>query len=1198
MAPVIVFSNASSPAHPRMYIATSDAPAADIGFVVWIAPAQASSLPSTLSLAQVWQLQFQSSPIIGHMAISSTTPTDLGAYFLKLEALFALSPFAERTAMSYAWITNPQASAFLPADTPALLMDKSSPDASPNGPFILVVDGSHFQMGKYANFDLSSHIISDLTSDLSGIRFRQFTNLSAFTFVVQASRNQGFIGQNMVLPLFGPGKGSLLFDMSLKGGNGLNDLGANIEYYYSEPVTQQLIRLGYPIVPDGEGATGLQFRMAMDPSDPFNISYSAVDKTGNLRTYLAFTSVEGVNPVFNSWFRTDTGAVVQLQPDLEVVPGEYATPSPNAGLLVFGQITEGNSAATLTFQGDFVLSVVRTAIPPAVGTPHNLLCGLSGTETLTFFPADTAPLAPDRMIFAPGAIGFSPSYPPVPISLAMGVPTGKKLPPLDDEAYSTGIRLDARNEIPALYTSQPQAAPLFAKDHGVNNASNPTFLGYFEPSIGVSSAPGFSFPMVPYAGLGSSSMFGNYQDFEANILNPARKSAISGAATQHVASRARLLSGSLDDSPIPSTTPQGFISTVNGDGSWASVLLAKNVDDSQTFLIQFLNLLPELQSAFQTNQQFLVVTEGRFLGVPMDQHGQPGADPAFQKSMQIQDWPFELNVGIGNSFSNYQNVMIFKFGEGKLEDLVKDPNLWTSATDFAVPAGSTNPLGDLAAVSSWIQDYIATAKQNATYDPEYFEGFVRRVSDPNWNGVLVLKADINLIDFPAGLQGLLGGIDTTRLNAHHFGIEVNKVNNQVELVDNSSLFGLIYYLDKAYEAQLRAGSSPDDPVSPAPGEYDFKVLSLKVLFENTAIRNFNSKSQLTMNVLFGDNAVRQEGDRVPNTIVFNGTYQDLDGEPVYTFTATDVNKLFSFDSNLLNGMYVSNASFNTLNNQGESSTMVTSRFSLTGFLNYRPIPGFDIFSFGTASGEPSFGSGLFYSNVFIAMQFDVTTPTARQFLFDASHVSFDLARSTPRPQSLYPNFALTLSNMAGGNEENLPKSLGFLNATLPIRSNRVEGQWFGLQMNLNLGTPGALVSGAGFKSSLILVWFPGEKKDSDVYNVMVGVKLPGTANDAKLLSIQGVLKVSVSQIRMLFDADTTSFQLFLGDIGLKFLGFVKLPPNGNINFFLFGNPDGGARTESLGWYAAYNQDVNASLCKQPTDAQDTLMLPQSDTPQY
>jgi len=47
--------------------------------------------------------------------------------------------------------------------------------------------------------------------------------------------------------------------------------------------------------------------------------------------------------------------------------------------------------------------------------------------------------------------------------------------------------------------------------------------------------------------------------------------------------------------------------------------------------------------------------------------------------------------------------------------------------------------------------------------------------------------------------------------------------------------------------------------------------------------------------------------------------------------------------------------------------------------------------------------------------------------------------------------------------------------------------------------------------------------------------------------------------------------LKFNDLGVKFFGLLKLPPSGNTNFYLFGDPNATDKPKNVGWYAAYNK---------------------------
>src|SRR5262249_8382333 len=224
---------------------------------------------------------------------------------------------------------------------------------------------------------------------------------------------------------------------------------------------------------------------------------------------------------------------------------------------------------------------------------------------------------------------------------------------------------------------------------------------------------------------------------------------------------------------------------------------------------------------------------------------------------------------------------------------------------------------------------------------------------------------------------------------------------------DSSIFALISYMDPAYAAQLANGGSVGSPVPAAPGDFDFKVLSLQILFENSAINGFSSKIQITSNKWFGDGVTGLSGDlrgSLSNSVVLNGTYEDHDGTPTFSFSAAG-NNVFLLGSNILGAINVLRAQFNTLTDPDAPLGLVKSRFSFVGRMNFRPVKGFDLFSFGSSwsNEEPDPADGLFFSNVYINMSFDLGAPTARTFAFDPSALVFDAKESVARPTSLYAN---------------------------------------------------------------------------------------------------------------------------------------------------------------------------------------------------
>ena len=170
------------------------------------------------------------------------------------------------------------------------------------------------------------------------------------------------------------------------------------------------------------------------------------------------------------------------------------------------------------------------------------------------------------------------------------------------------------------------------------------------------------------------------------------------------------------------------------------------------------------------------------------------------------------------------------------------------------------------------------------------------VTSDAWNGIIALQVDIGLDDFPDDIKGLLGGIDLSQFNGHHFGIDVNYVQLTAGKLTapKSSLFGLISYYDAAYARangiNIGNSGSSSSPINPGADGYNFTVLYLQVVFNNSVITDFNSLIRLSATSWFGEPAVAN------CTIDLIGSYEEHDNKPTYSFT-TKKNQYYQFYMN-------------------------------------------------------------------------------------------------------------------------------------------------------------------------------------------------------------------------------------------------------------------------------------------------------------
>src|SRR5262249_48074652 len=159
----------------------------------------------------------------------------------------------------------------------------------------------------------------------------------------------------------------------------------------------------------------------------------------------------------------------------------------------------------------------------------------------------------------------------------------------------------------------------------------------------------------------------------------------------------------------------------------------------------------------------------------------------------------------------------------------------------------------------------------------------------------------------------------------------------------------------------------------------------------------------------------------------------------------------------------------------------------------------------------------------------------------------DAKESVARSTSLYANFPMTLIGLIRGDEGKAPSDLGYLPVSIRgVSLSGLSGPWYALRFQLDLGTLGELAGGAGVIAAPLFVWSVGSGRASpDSFNASVGISLPGAGGgQAKLFSLQGILKLSIKDIEWVFGKTQEGGQAYLlkfTNIALQFLG-IKFPP--------------------------------------------------------
>lgn len=431
-------------------------------------------------------------------------------------------------------------------------------------------------------------------------------------------------------------------------------------------------------------------------------------------------------------------------------------------------------------------------------------------------------------------------------------------------------------------------------------------------------------------------------------------------------------------------------------------------------------LTPELQNLFQTNQLMAVIVNPARLGVPGP--ALAGDVATFERDVVIADWRMTAAVGDSLNSTSYNNILIMKYCDGTLLERVCNPNKWVEVDSFSVSAGSsTDTSVALTGLSSYLQSYLTAGIKAAADGNDLYDDFARIVQDPNWQGFIVLAADVDPSGFPDQIKGLIAGIDFTQFRAHHFGATASRVQvsgTSVTLQTPSSLFGLIDYELPVYKANVAAGGNPDMPVPlPDNGDFGFQVLQLQTLFRNAAMVDFRSHVQLSINQLFLSPVIAAYGaiGKLPATaVVLNGSYQRQGDTGVYVFEQ-NVSTRFQLGSNVLPAVAIQRVVFNTLSSGSDHGDdgIVRSRFLMSGALEFAVLSVLlpdkskretDLLSFGPpADAAPvAPAAGLCFSGLEVSMSSPADAPNAVTFIFEASRLALDQGQAKPARTACSP----------------------------------------------------------------------------------------------------------------------------------------------------------------------------------------------------
>ncbi|HEY0019095.1 MAG TPA: hypothetical protein VGC13_22535 [Longimicrobium sp.] len=974
------------------------------------------------------------------------------------------------------------------------------------------------------------------------------------------------------IALAGPLAGAPAFAAEMDRGQ-LLALGGDVRYFHGPPTAP--VRTRYPVfLPPAAPAT-LDFDAALDPLRPEDASRSRFAFGARARG----AELEGC-------FSTPTGRRLRLRPRDGAALALCREPRADAYYLAPS--------------GDFGL------VDPAGRTVPAVMCGLQATEYL-------APTA-SALRFVPGMPAYAPRFPAPPES-------GDLAPALDDTATTAWMQ-PIDQAAPSGYFAQPRQAVYF----GHPNAAAPRMMDVVPVRVGEYGRDAFSLPAAPYGGVAQAVDGAPLNPgvdaaalaaFERDVLAPTRwriapflrEGPRFGEAAGEVAllgaGARRPMALSAVGSGLPTAlTPQGFLATLNEDGSWRELVLAHGPGGKGRLAFTPApggrTLAPPLALALLSGDVFLVISRAA-----------PGTTGSFDASVTMGG--FTLSMAPAAPRAPLESILLFKFRDGALRDLVEDVNLWTSPDPFNDKEGDGFPVQDT------IRRFLDAARESD--DPNLRDFDQRIARNPAWRGVLALNAGVT--GLRTELEGLRGRM-TRPLRGHHLGIEMNQVRTEpaAEIV-TSSLFGLILYppvveappaarrarvpalrlhtavADEAATAadalrarakRLRSTEDREGAGEAPPPDQDFAVRELTVLFRNSEVVEFRCRVELEINRLFGRDVERVGGGG--NRIPLLGSFQQREGVGGFALEAREPAR-FRFPApegmvRILGDVAVEGAEFVTAGSEpADGKTRVTARFALTGGLGFakHALP-LDLFGYGGDGGAallPFTGLSLDYDFLRDG-EGNVSEPGPLRFN-PAGMAFLAPPEGSLRAGSLPAGMPLRLRGFRWAADGLSAPGLGAQAVQVPALTAQegedggpspagrlTEAPRYALEMGMPLGTLGSLATaGASLDAGVVLGWGPGDTVPQDDA-AAVWVKLPALTPGVAGYSFQGVLKTTFGDGNLMrFPRGGRGvYALLFNNVALTLFG-ITLPPGVVLDFVLFADPGEGAAAgkSNLGWYLGY-----------------------------
>ena len=926
-----------------------------------------------------------------------------------------------------------------------------------------------------------------------------------------------------------------------------NPRGGELRYFHGS-AANGFSQLVYPVLPEADSGGG------GDPTLPLDVDLDPLAPFDGTRTRFRLRVGQVPAGLTASYAHTIAGTPVALT--------ALATAADDRAGFHLGQRPPLATETPGTY--GYLAPLGPFAVAPPDGAAR-LMCGTTGLEYIAAATEDVIEFVPSQPAFAPG---FEAKESAAAV--------------LDDTFTTAWAAYRPGGDSPArAYFGQPPASA----NHGTGvvpaQASGSMTLPAAVASLVrvLPTAPSAPFPLALYGAVfdareGDAPAGADLLAFERSVLTTVRGEQLRlqphlvRSVAEPPATPPDPVFADAGGTPLAggrTTTPQGFLVELNDGnkpggpaGTWKSAVLAVSGNrhlsfdaDAKTGTVD-----PWLATTLVREQLFLVLNDW-------------SRDPMVNRLLEVAGFNFQ----IAPPEPDPETILVFKFATSQsLTDLIATTGAWAQSDVFVDDVDKTQ-----ATLKAALK--VAEDARHQPYDPfVYFRDTI--ASQSGWTGLIAFNGPIDGNGMPPDLQMLFAGIDG-ELRAHHFGVEVNRIEpdaNKQPAIAESSLFGVIHY-----------PTTGPPPTPSTTADFDFKVEELNVAIRNSAVTDFHAKVGVTANRLFGRPVTLTPASDPPNTVVLTGQYQRHGTVGTVTFGAPP-SGAFDFGTTVaakpvrvLDTLTVSGASLVPLASEPVKAggTKLHSRVTLSGRLAFlaNPFPGIeglDLYSYGTGPGTGVGMSG-------IALTVNSELDAHGQHVPDSTTIDLDLSGvvvaddpAARRADGLVSKLPLTLTSFLSDPKGLDPSKLG----GLPLNVVELTGPGgrvtskpqYALQFRLPLGSLGALSDAhVSLDASLVLGWGPSTfTPDDDGAGVFV--QLPAVSAGAFGFNLQGLLKTTFGDanlMRVTGVKDGPVYVVLFNNVALSLMG-LKFPPQVITDFILFAGP-ATSGSSGIGWNLAATQ---------------------------